>query len=999
MLRRTLTAGALALAAIACEPGIAQVAPPASVATAVFDPKASQVPLPNDLVFQADLTKLAPAQAELLTAFVKAGGFPSDQEVAVTIDFTRNVNRPEGGSSMTAVQLDLQTLRPDTLVVLATTASGQGPVALDPIKPADYVTSGDRGTLTLHNKGRQPWAPGRYLVLVRGGPGGVRTAEGDPVYASSVFYLVAQGKDLTDPANIGLIRAQSASAEEALGKAQELNQLIKLYKPAFDAADQVFPHQELAVLTTFAIAPAPTAVQLDPNRGLVPLPIDLLRDPRPGGKLTPIAACTLASGKLDAAGNCSSPLAAGFATLDGFSTTAPILAPVSGLLRSNTINGNSVFLYDLTNPAAPKLVDPSTLVYEPCEFTSGCPNSFTTLSPLVAVQPVGATDGDPSSVFRSRPLKDNTSYAVVITDRVQDKTGAPLGIGTVGRILLFDNPLNVSGKSQLAGIDDLTTGALEVMRQQLKPVLGALAAGPGVSKDHVAMAYTFKTQSILGVATQLGALPYTLPAATALPTTPAPAPGQATAAAAFTKYGVDGDTIPANHIGEVLETTITTFNLLDNGSGAFNPDPRKAAPETIKVLIVTPKASNKKVPACTGALSGLGALGLKCAPMMIFRHGLGGGRADVLAVADTFASAGIVTVAIDAAKHGDRTFCSADNQCLPGGTCVHDPALAGQGDPPNATPGTCSSGLLKAPVSPSLGAFNVDGIPYASANFLISANFFRTRDTLRQDIIDQSQLVRALAFIPGGPPNAVFDRMSAAGVVIDPTQVYYSGQSLGAIQGTMTVATNPRISKAVLNVGGGTLVDVFTTSPAFSKGVGRLLASIGIVPGTSQYLQFLVVAKTILDPADPINFAGHLTAGNLANLLPPLGGAVDGSVAQAPKKILQQVAFCDQVVPNPWNFSWASVTGTGPQLSAPGSFFVPGATGTFQLFYTVTGTPPTAADPGSCPAPGGFPIPDGAVTHAFMTDWVDPIITLRAQTDAAAFLATDTNPSSLVVLQ
>src|SRR6185437_9296590 len=122
--------------------------------------------------------------------------------------------------------------------------------------------------------------------------------------------------------------------------------------------------------------------------------------------------------------------------------------------------------------------------------------------------------------------------------------------------------------------------------------------------------------------------------------------------------------------------------------------------------------------------------------------------------------------------------------------------------------------------------------------------------------------------------------------IIDPTQIYYSGQSLGAIQGEADVATNPRITKAGFNVGGGTVVDVFTNSPAFVDQTDQLLASLGIQPGTSAFLQFLVVAKTVLDPADPINFVGHITTNILPSLLPPVPTPTTRSV-------ISQAAYCD----------------------------------------------------------------------------------------------------------
>jgi len=1003
-LRRTLfplKGLALVLAALACEPSVPQQSPPASVVTALFDPVKSELPLPSDLLLQ-DPGSLAvsDAQKELLTAFKAQGGFPNDQEVAVTIDFTRNQINADGSVTRVAPTLDLTSFKPTTFFVYGTTASGAGEVPTDPIQASDYSTAGDHGELTVHHLGRTPWPPGQYAVLVRGGSNGVQ-AGSDAVVASQIFYLVAQGQDLTTPQNIGILIAQTGSREAALAAAKQLNGVIQLYQPAFAAADARFPHQELAAATVFTVAPAVTQVQLDPNRGLVPLPIDLLRDPRPGGKLTPLAACTLAGAKLDAQGVCRdsrgnpSGAAAGFATLDGFSTTGAILASTSELLQASSITSSTVFLYDLTNPAAPQLVDPSTYVTEPCELTSSCSTPSQALSPVVALQPAGATSGDPTSVFRTRPLKDNTDYAVLISDGVKDKAGRSMGPGTVGRILLFQSALvNASAKSQLQGVDDLTAGALEVMRQRLQPVL---ATAP-VSKSHIAMAYTFHTQSILSVAAQLGALPYLTPAATAVPGAVTPL----TPTQAFKKYGLN-TAVPHNNVAEFLETTITTFNLLDPATGAFNPDPTKAAPETINVLIAVPKVGG-------GAPTQ--------APLMLFRHGLGRGRADMLAIADTFAGQGLVTVAIDAAKHGDRSFCTPGvvTVQVPGvgavpvcrtGTCKSPLPAGAQGDA--APPGVCvntdgSAGTFtKQPVGCAGDAACIaaatDGIPLIAANYLVTANFFRTRDTLRQDIIDQSQLIRAIVLTPpvpitGPTGHPVFDRLLFTdNVIIDPRLIYFSGQSLGAIQGTLDVAANPRISKAVLNVGGGTFVDIGASSPAFASTNNQLLAALGITPGTSAYLQFLVVAKTILDPADPVNFAGHLQGNTLPNLLPPLGGATNGSVPQAAKKILTQAAFCDQVVPNPFNFILDATAGTGPRL-IDANF---GAPGTFQLFYKGTAAP-SASDLAACPAPGGTPIPASAVSHGFLIDWSDQTITSKAQADAAAFVVSDTKPGSLVVL-
>jgi len=1039
---RSLFTGVLVLAICACEPNLPQVAPSPTV-TARFNPTAAQIPLPNDLVFIPPINSVCPApanaaidptaapmcaQAELLRMFNPtpaiqlSASFPSDQEVPLTVDFTENTYE-NGRLKQIAPDLDLSTIVPG--VTLLVVGSG-GPVPLDPITPDDYFKGTDptmppdHGTLTLHNKGRAPWSPGRYTLIMRGGAMGMKTKDSIPVTPSPVFDLVEQGKDMTLPENLGLLKAQNnGSFKDALAQGEQLNQLIGLYKLlVFPVAETVgqFPHTEMAIASTFQIGPTVTNVTVDPARGLAPLPFDLLRDPT-SHKLTPTAACALVNSKLSKDGTCPNPAAAGFLALDVFSTTGAILAPTSAPINGATVTSDSLRLYDLSDPKNPVLVPAASLIIEPCEFTlqfSGtpgvpCDTSKLKAAPVIAFQPAGATadPADPfgpgSSVFRTRPLKDNTDYAVVMTNDIKDLAGKPIGPGTVASILRFTNPLSVGGHSALQGIDDTTALSLDNMRKQLAPVFTKL----GADAAKVAMAYTFHTQTVLSPAVQLAALPYTKPALTGIPN-PDPNVSHFIAeqpANAFAKYGVVPRTsasyitpghVPLDNIDEILEVDITTFNLLDPATGAFNPDVTKVAAESIHVLIATPKPA--AAPACpTDQNNPLSAFN-KCAPMVVFRHGLGRGRADMLLIADSFAAQGMVTVAIDAAKHGDRTLCNTHpdpaslnpqfriSGCVNPNGCAALPGAAGQGDPATpGPPGTCdAAGLVKRPVAANATG-NTDGIAALSSNYLISANFFRTRDTFRQDVIDQSQLIRAIAFVPTGAPHVVFDHIlnhaattTGTTLIIDPTTIYFSGQSLGSIQGAMDVATNPRISRAAFNVGGGTVVDVFATAPAFAGVFAGLVTSLGITPGTPQFIQFLTVAKTILDPADPINFMGHLTDKDrmLPNLLTPLGGNPNGTVLQAPKTILSQAANCDDTVPNPFNFLYAANVGSLTPLPPTG------APGTFQLF--------TSSDAPTATCPGG-----GGVSHGFLTDFSKPTVAGTAQTDLASFLKTGQNVPSI----
>ena len=217
-------------------------------------------------------------------------------------------------------------------------------------------------------------------------------------------------------------------------------------------------------------------------------------------------------------------------------------------------------------------------------------------------------------------------------------------------------------------------------------------------------------------------------------------------------------------------------------------------------------------------------------------------------------------------------------------------------------------------------------------------------------------------------------------MIVDPGAVYFSGQSLGSIQGAADVATNPRISKAAFNVGGGTVVDVFANSPAFQDLVNQLLGGLGIdrAKDPAKFLQFLTVAKTVLDPADPINFVGHLT--NPDTMLPDLLTNAGGTVPQIPKTILSQIANCDDTVPNPFNFLYASNAGLGP---LPPS----GVPGTVQLFV---GSGFDAQNPTVCS-------PTTAIEHGFFTDFLNPPVTDKAQADLASFLKTSNPVGSVIV--
>jgi hypothetical protein len=1059
MLLRRTTPFALAILALACEPSVPYhpETAPASVDYAGFDPTGSPplLPLPNQLALtEQAIAAQNPSQAAVLRAFNAAGGFPNDQEVPITIPFVRvNVDAVTGAQTRSVPAIDATSINGTNLLILSISTQGgftpfaqcatPGPNCYD--APTYDSTT---GILTVRKSpnpaksGTRRWDPATYVVAVRGGPNGVKVTGGTSagVQPQAAMYLLERctptcpnGKGFTDPQNQGLF---PGTREEKAVAAAQLETVRKGYLVPFLAVDGSgkFTHNEVATMGVFKIADVQTHVETDPSSGQMPLPSDFLMDST--GHLSP-------EGQV--AFNAFAPgLGTGLASLDGFSTTAMILSQTSGPILADTVK-NNVFLYELnlavSPPTATRLLhveeallggrpDKAAYAPEPDDITQTLAGNK--LSTVIGLQPAVPAPISATALVPLPPLKENTTYVVVVTDGVKDINNTGLTRSTLGKLLLLDPalPLSTNGKSLVAGPTDAQAVGLDQMRGAINLAAGTLAAEkPAMTRDHVVMAYTFHTQSFKTTGLKLAALPYTTPASTGLPL-PAAAGGGANVlspSAAFDKYGIDRSVVPSGNVDSFIETAIVTFNNLGT-NGAFN-DPAVIPPtaEAVSVLISVPKVGNFAAASCVGPGGSPPCL----APLAIFRHGLNKSRAGMLLLADRFAAQGIVVASIDAAKHGDRSYCSAlaplrtdpaasadpspNAECVSGAFCVPDPALEGkQGDPvanggfPSGAPGKCrvansaTAALAAFKRKPGLcltqncrdnAASANAGTSVASGNYLVSSNFFRTRDTWRQDIIDVAQLIRVLGTNPLQPPaagtNPVFDTMAAKGVLINGGSIYLTGNSFGSFQGTMEAAVISRVKKAVFSAGGATIVDVFTRAPDFAASVGGLLASLKITPGTAAYLQFLIVAKWIIDGADPINYAVNVKTSPLPDLL----ANSNGSVLQGPKKYLGFVAQCDTTVPNPFNLLLYGAH--NPAIVGSNNVAADGVT----IFVDPSKSPaacPTGPVAHSFYLEHGITGVPGSTTGAVYYDANYDSLCLKAENAAATFLNTDALPPPIV---
>lgn len=190
----------------------------------------------------------------------------------------------------------------------------------------------------------------------------------------------------------------------------------------------------------------------------------------------------------------------------------------------------------------------------------------------------------------------------------------------------------------------------------------------------------------------------------------------------------------------------------------------------------------------------------------------------------------------------------------------------------------------------------------ASGDLYINLNnFARTRDAMRQTVLDMMNLNASLATmdVDGSGDLVVNSNGTITNPDLDPSKVYFIGHSLGAIIGTTFVAVNndpdvqafnsnlPKIQGAILGNGGGGVVKLLENSPSIggAKILPGLKAAAGLEQGSADIEKFFGVMQAMVDSADPINFAAaeHMQA------LPILSYEAVGGVGEAKP---------DLVVPN-----------------------------------------------------------------------------------------------------
>ncbi len=888
---------ALSLALAACSPDVEQNALQ-PVTFARFDPRdASVLPLPNDIILALGAPADSSDQTKLFIKYLQTiNGFPPSATPATCLFGTLTPDGAKIGVPETGLALQEDTLVDDS----ASRDSGTANLIIFDVGkpgPIDIEHSYDKttGKLSVSRKadanGVHPaWEAGhQYIAQLRAGSigkngkkRGVWDAAGNPIVPEVPFFLLVQDRPLIDVKNNNKSTVDGLDDASAAG----LELLRTNYTPAFLVTDAYIPHKELALMWTFKVTGNPLS-GLDPSTNTIPFPNDIVR--------TPATATAPAHVNIPIDPTQPAPLqtlTAGLNTLDGFSTTADITATTTSAIDPAFVTNDTVKLFQV---GATGLTPVTNVTVGVPGETAGLPG-VDLGAKTIAIRP-------------TRPLSEATTYIAVITTGVKNANDklqllpSPAQALVLAKVALVDG----AGKSVVPGIDDKSAAAGEALRQAMAPVV-ALLGTKGITSDQIALVWTFTTQSIQAPAAQLRALPFNVPGFGALPTGAHCSVGpksvldcggttQLDAAHAVGANGYDPAVTPSSHIKDTIVGTFATISLLSPTYGAF--DPAAAHREDLNFTLYRPKGAGPS-------------------RVVIFHHGLAGSRNAATAVADAFAAKGFATVAIDSALEGDRAHCNGDNECASGSSCVSASTALGPTvllgkcvtagcDPMKAVDAqglACESELAGALLKRESGPLSR---PVASGNGFLSANLFQIRDVIRQDLIDYSQLIRVLE------ANAV-----SFGLDLSPNvngaEVVYVGQSMGAIRGAVIAATESRIGKTVLNVGGASLVDIFVNSPNFQAAVSGILAANGLDKTTNPagFAQFINTAKWILDPADPMSFAQSLTHSQLA--LPDLvASAVLGHAVNVPTKgVLMQEAVDDQVVPNLTTTAYANLIGVTP---------------------------------------------------------------------------------------
>ncbi len=650
----------------------------------------------------------------------------------------------------------------------------------------------------------------------------------------------------------------------------------------------------------------PTLLTYDGSTGDIPLPNDLIFADNPS------------AANLDGTLNfpptsnvTQQPLLAAMNSLDGWSTSAPISFSFSrGVDGDTLVAGESVRLFE-----ADALVDPAT------GLKIGTPLSDILLElsagvDYVVVDAPSDLDGSSWTVLPLKPLKPKTIYLVVVTTGVVDSDGFPVAAGTSYQL----------AKSGVGYPPGHPAAALQELVSAMESLLGQdPQVAPQIPGDEVVVAYSFTTQSTLDAldavalvalgleqtvlddlcaaapaaghlacaAAPINSVPSALPGAFVGDTSAFGGTGLADVhtASLSLPYYLDAAPNPGGGAVESMAPLAgrwtARFSYLEGVVGfdpmetekhisRYNTLPLETGVEVVPVLISLPGVASMRVQPPAGW------------PVVIFQHGIGQDRTDLLALADGLADAGFAALAIDLPLHG----------VVDAGNPLHVGFMEG-----GLRERTFGLDLVTQDSEGNVTASVADGVADSSGEHFINFTSLQTqRDNLRQSVADLFGVLRLIEV------NLDVDGAGLASD-FDPLQIHFLGHSLGGMVGTAfatvdALGLQPRLSSATLSAPGGGLPELFSASVTLGPTTLDELSDLGFDEGTPDFDAFMQLAQSVVDSGDPINFCSGLNGGSLPVLLHEIvGGGAGGGLA-------------DQVIPN--SVSADPLSGTEPMIATLG---------------------------------------------------------------------------------
>jgi hypothetical protein len=570
----------------------------------------------------------------------------------------------------------------------------------------------------------------------------------------------------------------------------------------------------------------------DPLSGKTPLPSNLGLFPS-----APPIDLTIQIPGLPDPDDYRNPLVA-VSSLDGWSTTEkwvtnftqnlgglPANIAPGDIDPASVIPGQSVRVFEVTTTGYPYL------------GVTGIVRELTPLAEFVAVAPGGGV----LVIAPTAPLKQFTTYMAVLTNDINDANGNDAQPSALYGITKIRTPLvDENGKSTTLLTDEQAAG-LEPLRQ-ITLSMELSAASAGVNPDDIVLAWTVHTQSIspvlkamrsvaapadstvvpsglnTGAVGGLGLADIHIGVITVPYYSGIPSEGNPTAPLTDFWKASPGAYIPPFDQIPFLDPTSTNLTVA-------NPFPVPTGMQTVPLLVTVPN-ENAPVSKPEGGW-----------PVVLFMHGLTRNRTDMLGIADAIAATGRVAIALDLPLHGVNP--DTDPQLAP--FYIENTPFA-----PIANERHFDVDYWNAEER-TLGQ---DGLIDQSGLWAFNpGNLQATRDNARQGEVDFSVLALSLQ-------NMSID--GDATPDLNAFDVSMVAQSTGGYTAVPVAAVEPILSRLYLNVTGGGIVrslDGGFFGPNFLQPFLKSLA--GLEPGTADYEQYLLVAQTLVDSADGINWGAE----------------------------------------------------------------------------------------------------------------------------------------------